>query len=164
MFYLKLCNYFSKLYPYFWSYKTKNTLCGIVRFLFFYIRVRASKRGSSVFWSDNNAPKLRSLMKCHTEERRVRRDIKTNTGRHGGTVGTWSDGDCLPILLAIYIQIVHTKRVIRNLYATPPLLFVPSAPPCIAFISALSVALCALLYKRFNLSLHISEEPQKRLK
>ena len=29
----------------------------------------------------------------------------------------------------------------------------------IAFISILSVALCALLYKRFSLSLHISEEP-----
>ena len=29
----------------------------------------------------------------------------------------------------------------------------------IAFISVLSVALCALLYKRFSLSLHISEEP-----
>ena len=28
-----------------------------------------------------------------------------------------------------------------------------------AFISVLSVALCALLYKRFSLSLHISEEP-----
>ena len=100
-------------------------------------------------------------MKCHTEERRVRRDIKTSTGRHGGTVGTWSDGDCLPILLTIYIQIVHTKRVIRNLYATPPSLFVPSAPPCIAFISILSVALCPLLYKRFSLSLHILEDPKE---
>ena len=127
----------------------------------FYIMVRASKRGSSVFWSDNNVSKLRSLTKCHTEERRVRRDIKTSTGRHGGTVGTWSDGDCLPILLAIYIQSVHTKRVIRNLYAIPPSLFVPSAPPCIAFISILSVALCALLYKRFSLSLHILEDPKR---
>ena len=146
MFYLKLCNYFSKPYPYFWSYKTKNTLCGIVRFLFFYIRVRASKRGSSVFWSDNNASKLRSLMKCHTEERRVRRDIKTSTGRHGGTVGTWSDGDCLPILLAIYIQIVHTKRVIRNLYAIPPSLFVPSAPPwhCL-YLRPLRSSVCLII-------------------
>ena len=91
--------------------------------------VRASKRGSSVFWSDNNVPKLRSLMKCHTEERRVRRDIKTSTGRHGGTVGTWSDGDCLPILLAIYIQSIYPKIVIKKLYATPPSLFVLSAPP-----------------------------------
>ena len=85
--------------------------------------------GSSEFWSDNNPSKLRSLTKCHTEGRRVQRDIKASTGSHGGTVGAWSDGDSLPILLAIYIQSVHTKRVIRNLYATPPSLFVPSAPP-----------------------------------
>ena len=32
--------------------------------------------GSSEFWSDNNPSKLRSLTKCHTEGRRVRRDIK----------------------------------------------------------------------------------------
>ena len=144
MFYLKLYNYFSKPYPYFWSYKTKNTLCGIVRFLFFYIRVRASKRGSSVFWSDNNASKLRSLMKCHTEERRVRRDIKTSTGRHGGTVGTWSDGDCLPILLDTFCSkyfhlklswscTLHLHRSLCRQHLRD-----------IAFISVLSVALCAL--------------------
>ena len=72
--------------------------------------------------------KLSSLTKCHTEGRRVRRDIKASIGSHGGTVGAWSDGDSLPLLLAIYIQSVHTKRVIRNMYATPPSLFVPSAP------------------------------------
>ena len=72
--------------------------------------------------------KLSSLTKCHTEGRRVRRDIKASTGSHGGTVGAWSDGDSLPLLLAIYIQSVHTKRVIRNMYATPPSLFVPLAP------------------------------------
>ena len=84
--------------------------------------------GSSEFWSENNPSKLRSLTECHTEGRRVRRDIKASTGSHGGTVGAWSDGDSLPLLLAIYIQSVHTKRVIRNMYATPPSLFVPSAP------------------------------------
>ena len=72
--------------------------------------------------------KLSSLTKCHTEGRRVRRDIKASIGSHGGTVGAWSDGDSLPLLLAIYIKSVHTKRVIRNMYATPPSLFVPSAP------------------------------------
>ena len=72
--------------------------------------------------------KLSSLTKCHTEGRRVRRDIKASIGSHGGTVGAWSDGDSLPLLLAIYIQSVHTKRVIRNMYATPPSLFVLSAP------------------------------------
>ena len=87
--------------------------------------------GSSEFWSENNPSKLRSLTECHTEGegRRVRRDIKASTGSHGGTVGAWSDGDSLLILLAIYIQSVHTKRFIINLYATPPSLFVPSAPP-----------------------------------
>ncbi len=53
---------------------------------------------------------------------------QASTGSNGGTVGAWSNGDSLPILLAIYIQSVHTKRVIRNMYATPPSLFVPSAP------------------------------------
>ena len=72
--------------------------------------------------------KLSSLTKCHTEGRRVRRDIKASIGSHGGTVGAWSDGDSLPLLLAIYIQSVHTKRAIRNMYATPPSLFVLSAP------------------------------------
>ena len=72
--------------------------------------------------------KLSSLTKCHTEGWRVRRDIKQALVVHGGTVGAWSDGDSLPLLLAIYIQSVHTKRVIRNMYATPPSLFVPSAP------------------------------------
>ena len=48
---------------------------------------------------------------------------------HGGTVCAWSDGACLPILLAIYMRSIHTKRVIRNLYATPPSLFVPPVPP-----------------------------------
>ena len=73
--------------------------------------------------------KLSSLTKCHTEGRRVRRDIKASTGSHGGTVGAWSDGDSLPLLLAIYIQSVYPKVFIKNLYATPPSLFVPSAPP-----------------------------------
>ena len=123
--------------------------------------MHVKKSGSSEFWSDNNPSKLRSLTKCHTEGRRVRRNIKVGTGRHGGTVGAWSDGDSLPILLVIYIQSVHTKRIIRNLYAIPPSLFVPSAPPWYCLYLRLSVALCALLYKRFNLSLHISEEPEK---
>ena len=48
---------------------------------------------------------------------------------HGGADGTKSDGACLPILLAIYLQSVYPKRVIKNLHTTPPLLFVPSAPP-----------------------------------
>ena len=55
--------------------------------------------------------------------------LKQSNGSNGGTVGAWSDGACLLILLAIYIQSVYLKIVIKNLYAIPPLLFVPSAPP-----------------------------------
>ena len=55
--------------------------------------------------------------------------LKQSNGSHGGTVGAQSDGACLPILLAIYIQSVYLKVFIKNLYATPPSLFVPSAPP-----------------------------------
>ncbi len=63
------------------------------------------------------------------DERRGRRIIKQSHGSHGGTVGAQSDGACLPTLLAIYIQSVYPKITIKNLYATPPSLFVPSAPP-----------------------------------
>ena len=87
--------------------------------------------------------------------------LKQTNGSHGGTVGAWSDGACLPILLAIYIQSVYPNRVIKNLYATPPSLFVPSAPPwhCV-YLRSLRDSVC-LLYKSFSLSLHISEEPNK---
>ena len=70
---------------------------------------------------------IRTLNIGHTEQRRVQRFL-VEIVRHRGTVGAWSDGDSLPLLLAIYIQSVHTKRVIRNMYATPPSLFVPSTP------------------------------------
>jgi len=50
-------------------------------------------------------------------------------------------------------------KVISNLYASSPLLYVLSAPPCYAFTSVLSVAPCALLCKIFSLSLHTKEEP-----
>ena len=73
--------------------------------------------------------KVRFLKKCHTEKRRGRRIIRKSDGSHGGTIGAQSDGACLPILLAIYIQSVYPKIVIKNLYAIPPSLFVPSAPP-----------------------------------
>ena len=50
--------------------------------------------------------KLSSLTKCHTEGRRVRRDIKASIGSHGGTVGAWSDGDSLPLSFSN----LYTKR------------------------------------------------------
>ena len=50
-----------------------------------------------------------------------------------------------------YTQTIYPK-VIRNLYATPPPLFVPSAPPrhCV-YLRPLRVSVCPL-YKPFNLS------------
>ena len=66
-------------------------------------------------------------------------------------------------LFANSISNLYTKRlsqkVIKNLYATPLLLYVPSAPPwhCV-YLRSLSDSVC-LLYKSFSLSLHISEEP-----
>ena len=51
------------------------------------------------------------------------------------------------------------SELIRNLYATPPSLFMPSAPPwhCV-YLRPLRDSVC-LWYKTFSLSLHISEEP-----
>ena len=63
------------------------------------------------------------------------------------------------------LEILFTKRLSQRLLGISTLYLRRSL--ChrhlrdIAFISVLSVALCALLYKRFNLSLHISEEPEK---
>ena len=53
----------------------------------------------------------------------------------------------LLFLLAIYIQSVYPKIVIKNLYATPPSLFVPSAPPlhCV-YLRSLRDSVC-LLYR-----------------
>jgi len=53
---------------------------------------------------------------------------KQSYNRHGATGGAWSNRVCLSVLLAIYTQNLYPKRVIRNLYATPPSLFVLSAP------------------------------------
>ena len=51
------------------------------------------------------------------------------------------------------------SELIRNLYATPLLLFVPSAPlwNCL-YLRPLRSSVC-LWYKTFSLSLHISEKP-----
>ena len=85
--------------------------------------------------------------------------LKQSNGSHGGADGTKSDGAYLPILLA-YIQSVHLQIIIKNLYAIPPSLFVPSAPlwHCV-YLRPLRDSVC-LLYKTFSLSLHITEEPQ----
>ena len=87
--------------------------------------------GSSVFWSDKV---------CH-----LRLGFWRNVTRRKG-----EDGGLLK----------QSNVVIKNLYAIPPSLFVPSAPAwhCV-YLSPLRDSVC-LLYKTFSLSLHISEEPQ----
>ena len=86
--------------------------------------------GSSGFWSDKVCHLRLGFWGNVTRRKGEDRGLlKQSNGSHGGTVGAQSDGVCLPILLAIYIHSVYPKRVIKNLYATPPSLFVPSAPP-----------------------------------
>ena len=49
----------------------------------------------------------------------------------------------MPILLAIYIQNVYPKIAIKNMYDTPPSLFVPLAPPWHCITSVPSLTPCA---------------------
>ena len=87
--------------------------------------------GSSVFWSDKF---------CH-----LRLGFWGNVTRRKG-----EDERLLK----------QSNVVIKNLYAIPPSLFVPSALAwhCV-YLHPLRDSVC-LLYKTFSLSLHISEEPQ----
>ena len=116
--------------------------------------------GSSGFWSDKfchlRLGFWRNVTRRHGEDGGL---LKQSNGSHGGADGTKSDGAYLPILLA-YIQSVYFQIIIKNLYAIPPSLFVPSAPPwhCV-YLRLLRDSVC-LLYKTFSLSLHITEEPQ----
>ena len=115
--------------------------------------------GSSEFWSDNNPSKLRSLTKCHTEGRRVRRDIKQVLV----VTEAPSVRGATEIVSQFYQQFIYKAFTPKQLSEICTLHLRCSL--CrrhlrdIAFISVLSVALCALLYKRFSLSLRISEEP-----
>ena len=125
MFYLKLCNDFSNLYPYLWGINKKrylasedyNKIGGLKVFEFSGFRSDKVCHLRLGFW--------RNVTRRHGEDGGL---LKQSNGSHGGTVGAWSNGACLPVLLAIYTQSVYPKRVIKNLYATPPSLFVPSAP------------------------------------
>ena len=103
--------------------------------------------------------KLSSLTKCHTEGRRVRRDIKqTMEVTEAPSVRGATEIVCQFCQQFIYktfipkelseICTLHLRRSLCHRHLCD-----------IAFISVLSVALCALLYKCFSLSLHISEEP-----
>ena len=119
---------------------------------------------------------IRTLMYCHTEQRRTQRFYIAEIVRHRGTVGAWRNGGYLRVLLmffclfyykAVFARFLKTFiiKVISNTYTTALLLFVPSAPPCYclfyAFTSVLSPSLCAFYFicSKLTLSLHISEEP-----
>ena len=65
------------------------------------------------------------------------------------------------LFASFIIDFIHNSlasKAIKILYATPPLLFVLSAPPLHCITSVPSVTLCALLCKCFSLSLHILDE------
>ena len=69
--------------------------------------------------------------------------------------------ELMRLFASFIIDFIHNSlasKAIKILYATPPLLFVLSAPPLHCITSVPSVALCALLCKCFSLSLHILDE------
>ena len=104
--------------------------------------------GSSGFWSDKVCHLRLGFWRNVTQRKGEDGGLLKQSNRsHGGADGTKSNGACLPILLAIYTQSVYSNRVIRNLYATPPSLFVPSAPPwhCV-YLRLLRDSVC-LLYR-----------------
>jgi len=69
--------------------------------------------------------------------------MKQSNGNHGDSVGVGSDSSSLPVLL----DILYPKHLSQKLSGISTLYPVP---------------LCAILYKSFSLSLHISEEPKRR--
>ena len=75
--------------------------------------------------------------------------LKQNIGSHEGTVGAWSDGDCLPVLLEILCSKHLSQELLGSCMLHPLALCAPLRD--IAFTSVLSVTLCALLYKHFSL-------------
>ena len=92
--------------------------------------------------------KVRFLRKCHTKKRRGRRIIKTKqwkSRRHRRCIERRS-------LFAHFFSNFMTKafirKVIKNQYATPPSLFVPSAPPWYCVTSVPSVTPCAYYIRR----------------
>ena len=98
---------------------------------------------------------IRTLMYCHTEQRRTQRFYIAEIVRHRGTVGTWS--------IRGYLWVLKTfiTKAISNTYTTALSLFVPSAPPWVCLLSPLcsSPLSVPFICSRLTLSLHISEEP-----
>ena len=95
--------------------------------------------------------KFWTLTKCHTEARRGRRINKTKQWKARRYLR------CIErrSLFANSISNLYTKRLSRNSYqeSVP----YPSVALCaIAFNSVHSVTLCAILYERLSLSVHIT--------
>ena len=93
-------------------------------------------------------PKFRTLTKCHTEKRRVRRVIKTRhwqSRRHRWCVERRRQ---FAYSISNLYKTLHPKRVIRNLYATPLLLFVSLHPPCHCLYLRHHPSLCVPYYIR----------------
>ena len=103
--------------------------------------------------------KVRFLTKCHTEIRRGRRIIKTKQ---------WKSRRCRRhkerrSLLAYSISNLYTKRLPQNSYQesvryTSVALCAFGTSMTLRYLRPLCDSVC-LLYKTFNLSLHILEEP-----
>ena len=83
---------------------------------------------------------IRTLMYCHTEQRRTQRFYIVEIVRHRGTVGVWSIRGYLRVLLMFLSTSLQSSgftrflktfitKVISNTYTTALSLFVPSAPP-----------------------------------
>ena len=115
---------------------------------------------------------IRTLMYCHTEQRRTQRFYIVEIVRHRGTVGVWSIRGYLRVLLMFLSTSLQSSgftrflktfitKVISNTYTTALWLFVPSASPWDCLLSPpCSPPLCVpFICSRLTLSLHISEEP-----
>ena len=103
--------------------------------------------------------KVRFLKKCHTEGRRIRRDIKTKQWkprRHHRCTEQRR-------MFANSISNLYTKRLPQNSYQesvryTSVALCAVGTSVTLRYLRLLRDSVC-LIYKTFSLSLHISEEP-----
>ena len=117
---------------------------------------------------------IRTLMYCHTEQRRTQRFYIAEIVRHRGTVGAWRNRGYLRVLLMLWSNSLQSsslqyflKCLLPKLSATRTLRLCRSlclrhlrdivfmfSPPC-------SPPLCVpFICSRLTLSLYISEEPK----
>ena len=74
-------------------------------------------------------PKFRTLTECHTEKRRKRRIIKNKAMKITEALLYVEQRSLFANFIRQFLFKVFTSKVFKKLYATPPSLFVPSAPP-----------------------------------